>query len=94
MCNTGILSLSGQKSIKLECFSHRHLNRKARPSNKGGGKKVTGQLLIYTESHDMHIIISCEYLFIHATKYKKLPSTCDERSRYLHGDLLRTPTAR
>lgn len=39
MCNTGILPLSGQKSIKLECFSHRHLNRKAGPTNKGGEKK-------------------------------------------------------
>lgn len=39
MCNTGILPLLGQKSIKLEHFSHKHLNRKARPSNKGGGKK-------------------------------------------------------
>lgn len=39
MCNMGILTLSGQKSIKLQCFSHRHLNRKARPSNQGGEKK-------------------------------------------------------
>lgn len=31
-------------------------------------KKVTGQLLIYTKSQDMHIILSCEYSFIHATK--------------------------
>lgn len=68
MYNMGIPSLSGQKSIKLECFSHTHLNRKARPSNKGEGKKVTGQLLIYIKSQDMHIIISCEYSLIHATK--------------------------
>lgn len=41
--------------LNLECFRHRHLNRTARPSNRGGGKKVTGQLLIYTKSQDIHV---------------------------------------